>query len=251
MGKLTGTKLLGAVAGAVIGLLVAPAAAHVPVFSDGLAKGPQTAIQVNDVTISRVVYHEVTDGREQLWITFQGQAGLEVPFRLGVPMIDRLSAYRPALAVLGPGLPPVDLPFAIPEGLGGVVMEAQPDAELEVFHEHFTGTQSWIVGDLDLTLPADGRYYAVAYVPSEQTGKLWVAMGDREVFGADDILGLPATINRVRAFHEVPQSPVPCFVPLFGAIALAAFIVRFHRERLHGADPCGAASGCVDPARPE
>jgi hypothetical protein len=232
MRKLTGNKLPGAVTGAVISLLVvAPAAAHVPVFSDGSATGPQSAIQVDDVTISRVVYHEVTDGRQQLWITFAGQAGLEVPFRLGVPMIDRLSAYRPALAVLGPGLPPVDLAFDVPEGLGGVILEAQPDAELTVFHEHFTGTQSWIVGDLDLTLPADGRYYVVAYVPSAEPGKLWVAMGDREVFGADDIVGLPATINRVRAFHEVPQSPVPCFVPLFGAIALAATVIRLHRGR--------------------
>jgi len=212
-------------------VLAMPVSAHVPVFSDGSAVDPQSAIEVADVTVSRVVYHEVTESAPQLWVTFPGQAGRQVPFRLGVPLIDRLAGFRPALAVLGPGLPQVDLPFPSPPGLGGILVQAEPGAQLEVFHEHFTGTESWIVGDLDLNLPEDGRYYLVAYVPSGDSGKLWVAMGDREVFGPDDIASLPATINRVRAFHEIPESALPCSVPLLGALALAAVGVRLHRHR--------------------
>lgn len=223
-----------ALTGLLVWSLASKTQAHVPVFSDGSAKGPGSAIEVVDVTISHVVYHEVTDGSGQLWITFEGQAGQEVPFRLGVPLIERLSMYRPALAVLGPDLPPVDVPFTAPEELGGIVLQASPDAVLEIFDEHFTGTESWIVGDLELTLPADGRYYAVAYVPSGEPGKLWVAMGDREVFSGDDIAGLPATINQVRAFHEVPQSPIPCFVPLLGGLAIVATLVSLRHRRRGG-----------------
>jgi hypothetical protein len=214
-----------------VGVLASAALGHVPVFSDGSADSPEAAIAVEDVTVSRVVYHEVTDGAKQLWVTFEGQSGVQVPLQLGVPVIDRLSEFRPALAVLGPGLPPVDLPFAIPPGLGGQIIQAEPGEQLEVFEEHFTGTDSWIVGELDLTLPQDGTYYLVAYVPSGATGKLWAAMGDREVFGPDDIASLPDTINRVRAFHEVPQSALPCFVPLLGAVALTAVTLRLLHSR--------------------
>jgi hypothetical protein len=147
-----------ALCGVVLGVLARPASGHVPVFSDGSAIGPDTAIEVEDVSVSRVVYAEITPSAPQLWITFIGQAGQEVPFRLGVPFIPRLSDFRPALAVLGPGLPPVQLPFDVPAGLGGVVLEADPAAELEFFHEEFTGTDSWIVGDLNVRFPQDGRY---------------------------------------------------------------------------------------------
>lgn len=215
------------------------ASAHVPIFSNGSAVGPESAYDVNEPTVSRVVYHEMTESAGQVWVTFEGQAGTRVPFRLGVPLIDRLADYRPALAVLGPGLGAIALPLAVPDGMGGVKIEADPGTELEVFHEEFTGTESWIVGDLDLMLPETGRYYVVAYVPSGEPGKLWAALGDREVFSADDIASLPETINRVRSFHEVQLATVPCFVPLVGVFGLIGFLAWFHRGRRRIGPPGG------------
>lgn len=204
--------------------------AHSPIFSDGTATSAATAILVQDVTVSRVVYHEVTQPGSQLWVAFDVAAGQKVTFRLGVPMIDRLENFRPVLAIVGPDLPATQLPFSVPAGSGAVVLSA-PEGALEPFHEQFTGTDSWIIGDLTVTFPKAGRYYAVTYAPAQQTGKLWVAMGDREAFGLDEIAAFGDIVNRVRAFHEVPEALVPCLVPLLGAGLLSAGVVRIHRRR--------------------
>jgi hypothetical protein len=201
---------------------VTTAWAHKPIFSRTAAQDAESAIYIDDITVSYVVYHEVTAERPLLWLSFDGAAGQEVWAQLGVPLIERLDDFRPALVLLGPGLPDVELPFAIPDGLGGVLLTTDDVAEPEVFHEPFTGTDSWILGNLELTQPQMGLYYLVAYVPGGETGKLWVAPGRREVFGLGDILSLPATIQEVREFHETPVSGVPCFLPFVGiALALA------------------------------
>lgn len=222
-------------------LTAGSAVGHVPVFSDGSAVGRETAIRLEDVTISRVIYHEVTEAAPQVWATFEANAATRIPVRLGVPMIDRLASLRPVVVIFGPGLPAVDVPFPAPEGLGGIVLSLAPGAEPEAFHEEFTGTDSWIMGDLDLSLPVAGRYYVVAYVPSGASGKLWVALGDREVFGPEDIANFGEIVNQVREFHEIAPSPFPCFVPLLGAASLVCAVVWFHSRKsyLPGADEHG------------
>ena len=65
-----------------------------------------------------MVYHEVTAESPLLWLTFDLNEGQSLYFQLGVPVIERLKDYRPALVLVGPGLPQVDLPFAVPDGLG-------------------------------------------------------------------------------------------------------------------------------------
>ena len=122
---------------------------------------------------------------------------------LGVPVIERLKDFRPALAVLGPGLPAVALPFEIPEGFGGLVFEAGTVTEPEVFHEPLTGTVSWVLFEDTVALPGSGQHYVVAYSPLGEPGKLWVTIGTREAFGLRDVIELPATVREVRAFHEV------------------------------------------------
>ena len=64
----------------------------------------------------------------------------------------------------------------------------------------------------NVVLPVAGRYYVVAYDPSGQDGKLWVATGREEVFGLDVISELPGVLPQVRAFHEVESGGgIPCF----------------------------------------
>ncbi len=72
----------------------------------------------------------------------------------------------------------------------------------------------------------------MAYVPSGQTGKLWVAIGRREEFSLEDILGLPATIAQVREFHEVGDAGgIPCFLLPVAAALPAMGLARFVRRR--------------------
>lgn len=187
---------------AIMMALNSPAWAHNPLEDDGTHITYQEAIPVPDASVSRVVYHEVTADSPRVWLVFEATAGQPFNVQVGVPVIERLREYRPAYAILGPGLDPVDVPFAIPEGYGGWVFNTEGENPFDTFYEPFTGTESWRFEEQEFDLPAAGTYYAVAYVPSGELGKLWMAVGKAEVFTLSDILKLPRIIVDVRAFHE-------------------------------------------------
>jgi len=130
--------------------------AHVPIFPDGSGTGPDSAVQIDDVTISQVVYGELTTASPQLWLTFSTSERM-LKLQLGIPKLDRLAEFRPALAVLGPGLPDMTLPFSTPAGLGGVLFTSDAVDAPESFHEPFTGTDSWILKEVSLALPQAGQ----------------------------------------------------------------------------------------------
>jgi hypothetical protein len=164
-------------------ILSSPAYAHRPTMSDGTAVDADHAIEFQDVQISRVVYHEATKQAPQVWITFEVDKPQELFLQIGVPVLDRLRQYRPALALLGPGLPDVRLPFEFPSGLGGLVLDTRSVEKPRDFYEPFTGTSSWILKEQDVQLPDAGRYYVVAYDPDGKPGKLWAALGRKEAWG--------------------------------------------------------------------
>ena len=200
--------------------LAVEAQAHIPIFSGAdTGTSPENAVFIDDASISHAVYHEVTAQTAQLWVTFDFEAGQEIYTQLGVPVIDRLADFRPAFAVLGPGLPEIDLPFDIPDGLGGLLFTTDDIDEPEFFAEEFTGTDSWIFGELIDATPETGTYYLVAFVPSGDVGKLWVAVGRREVFEPQDIAELSVLVPLVSDFHETDAvgliTPfLPCFAPV-------------------------------------
>lgn len=220
-------KLLRAACVLGLGLSVAVAPAHQPILSDGSANSPESAILLRDVQISRVIYHEVTAEAPQVWMAFDVSEPQSLKVTLGVPFIDRLAAYRPAVALIGPGLPPTDLPQGSPAGLGGVVIDTRDVAEPEFFNEPFSGTQSWIVAEQELELPQAGRYYLVAYSPTNEAGKLWVAPGVKEVFSAADFGSLAGDLGDVRAFHEVSAgTALPCVLFPLGLAVAGICVVR-------------------------
>lgn len=225
------------------------ASAHLPIFDDGTAVDAEHALVISDIGLSQVVYHEVTEPVQPLWIAFDAAAGQELYFNPGVPAIDRLKDYRPAFALVGPGLPAASLPFDIPAGYGAEVYPTTDIADPEFFREPFSGTDSWILLENTVTLPQSGRYYLVGYIPSGQPGKFWIAVGKREEFGPDAIASLPQDIARVRAFHETSATTAPCFlIPLGFAGTLLG--VRFiSRRRAVGSDPNRSRSDAMASSR--
>ena len=203
-------RLVRVCAGVVLSMTILvgfPVCAHKPLSFEGAYGDADEAVYVERIDVSQVIYYELTVEEKQLWLAFDKEAEQDLYLSLGVPVIERLTGSRPAVAVLGPGLPAVALPFGIPEGFGGRVFETGTVASPEEFHEPFTGTDSWVLFEEAIALPGSGRHYVVAYSPSDEPGKLWVAIGKREVFAVRDVLDLPATIRRVRAFHEVAGQP--------------------------------------------
>jgi len=219
--------------------LTPSALAHRPTFSDGSATDPNAAHEIKEVDVSQVVYHELTQDAQQLWLTFEAEKDYVLFVQIGVPVLDRLEDYRPAVVLLGPGLPEVDLPFGIPAGLGGRIISTDDVTEPRLFHEHFTDTRSWILKELDIPLPASGRYYLVAYHPTGTPGKVWVAVGKLERFGLGDLLRFRQWTIQARRFHEervglgLPRIPCAASATLMltalGALASGLFASRCSR----------------------
>lgn len=187
--------------------------AHRPIFSERAATDADTAVIIAEPAVSQVIYREITDKRPQVWLALDAEAGFELFIQIGVPVLDRLKSFRPAMLVIGPGLPEKPLPIPVPKGNGGKNFATDEVKDPRFFHEHFTGTDSWILRSETVSLPRTGRYYVVAYVPSRQTGKLWLSVGRKEVFGPADLAKFNEWKKRIREFHEVgeqrrdPKSP--------------------------------------------
>ncbi len=228
--------------------LVLAANAHKPTFS-GDFTGPDRAYQVEDPNISIVVYQDITCELDQLWFSFEAEAGFPLYIQLGVPVIDRLADYRPSVALLAPGLPAPEegLPFTLPDGLGAVVFHSDDVDVPADFYETFTSTSSWVVVEETVELPEDGTGYLVAWDPEGWTGKLWLATGTVEDFSDVEFTEFLYWDEAVNDFHETgkyarvepteeqacaveaaepargPQGPAGCSVAsLAGSASLAA-----------------------------
>lgn len=192
-------------------LMASVALAHKPTFSDGAFSSQENAYEVADPDVSIVVYHAVTCDTPQLWMTLDTSVQAPTYLQLGVPVIDRLADYRPSVAMLAPGLPPLDrdaVPFEIPEGMGGVVFDTDEVDQPGDFFEPFTQTSSWILVETYVEVDTDGEAYIIAWDRGEQTGKLWVATGETEQFTSDDWSSFPVWLEKVQAFHETAGGDV-------------------------------------------
>jgi len=184
------------------------ASAHRPYFADGDHVGAESAFVIEEPEISMVLYGDVSCENEQLWMTFDAEAGFPLYLQLGVPEIDRLDEFRPSMALLHPGLDePVEaLPFAVPEGFGVQVWHTPADAESDAFYEPYTQTHSWIWQEETVELLGSGQGYVVAWNPDGWTGKLWLAMGTVEDFSGVDMSEFYSWSEKVNDFHETDGS---------------------------------------------
>ena len=179
--------------------------AHHPIFTEDAATSSETAIPMKDADVSQVVYREITEKTPQIWLSFTVPKDFDLFVQIGVPAIDRLKDFRPAMVVIGPGLPDKDAPFKIPKDMGVKVFSTKEVAKPDFFHEPFTNTDSWILRSETVRLSSPGRYYLVAFSPQSQTGKLWLSIGKKESFSPDDFKQFPTWAKRIQEFHEVKK----------------------------------------------
>ena len=212
--------------------------AHRPIFSEAAATSPETAVWIAQPSVSQVVYREVTRASSEVWLGLDAEEGFELFVQIGVPALARLRDFRPAIKVVGPGPPDAS---DLPSGTEERHFRTDHVKEPRFFHEHFTGTDSWILRSETITLPKSGRYYVVAYVPSGQTGKLWLAIGRQEVFGAADLAQFGTWKKTIRTFHEVEETGGRSRIPILRIIGdLLRATVRLGSGAAL-ADPCEAA----------
>ena len=186
-------------------LFAVSASAHKPYFSTGEYGSADQAWTIENPDVSIVLYHNVTCDEPAVWLRYDVDEPTEIFVQLGVPLIDRLESYSPVIGVVHDQVNNgISTPFAVPEGMGVELHQAA--GERELFFEPFTQTQSWILLERKVPVPA-GTGYITAWDPNGQTGKLWVAVGETEEFTQDDWANAPNWLGDARFFHEAGSGP--------------------------------------------
>jgi len=199
-------------------VLCLPVQAHRPIFGEKAATDPNTAVLITQPAISQVIYRKVTKESKQVWLAFDVKEGFELFMQIGVPVLDHLKGFRPAMLVAGPGLPKGDFQVELPNEIGAKDFPTDSIKEPRFFHEHFTGTDSWILRSQTVVLPKSGRYYVVAYVPSGQNGKLWLSVGRKEAFGVAEWAKFGEWKKRIRKFHEASEDTGGLRIPILSDV---------------------------------
>jgi hypothetical protein len=177
--------------------------AHRPIFTNDKATSANTAIQIKTPEVSQVVYREITGASSQVWLSFETPANFKLFVQIGVPVIDRLKDFRPAMAIVGPGLSDKANPFKLPKDTGAKILLTKGVKKPQFFHEPFTNTDSRILRSETVILPKAGRYYLVGYSPDRRAGKLWLSVGKKESFSSEDFKDLSTWTKKIQTFHEV------------------------------------------------
>ena len=133
------------------------------------------------------------------------QAGQELRLRLAIPQRPELRAFRPRVAVIGPGLPALasddpilsGLPVKPGEGEGVLLV---PEGKPEASFEPFTQVKYWDYPRLASRFPATAPYRIVIYDPAGRGGRYTLAIGAKERLGIKDILTFPLTLARIRVW---------------------------------------------------
>jgi len=183
-------------------ITVRPAFAHQPYFedTDTTAKTPWS---IADPTISLALYFTLDSPTDVDYFTFAGHAGQTILLSMTIPQIEGAEHFTPTLALLGPGLPKINLPAQVvqPAKTGALLLRA-PSGQAPLFFEPFSRTRYWRRQQGRVTLPVAGQYVVAIWSETGQVGRYTFAPGDREIFGGD-----PAFASKLRAYWTPVKSP--------------------------------------------
>ena len=245
-----------------------PADAHVPFLEpDRPSDAPAVqgdpfpgAIRLPDVAASRAVY-----GTLAPWESFDAyrltvSRPANTPVEMLVPKTGKYRDFRPAFALIGPGLPATGGPTPsfiaerlrtaytavslTPGAYPRVLIVPDPGAaERARFYEPFSFTSYYRGGATRVELKPGVTYYLVVYVSAGQTGEYALGIGEAEKFTAGDALRSVVAVVRIKlglygqgAFNWL--NAVIMAALLGGLIALVVLLVRRRvRARARAAGP--------------
>lgn len=166
-------------------VLPAPALAHQPYFEEEDI-GPDAPWPISDPTISTALYATLESQRDVDYFTFKGQAGQVILLAMTIPLIEGQEEFAPMMALLGPGLPAIELPRRVlgPDDTGGLVLAPTP-GPAPTFFEPFSRTSYWERQEERVTLPADGQYLVAVWHATGQAGRYVFVTGEKERLGGD------------------------------------------------------------------
>ncbi len=202
------TKTFAALMAAVLLLTTASSAlAHRPYFED-IDIAANAPWEIDDPTISTVVYATLDTRADVDYYTFAGEAGQRILLEITIPQIAGQELFAPSLALVGPGLPARQLPLRVEKADNlGVVQIAPPTGPAETFYEPFSRTSYWERQSERVTLPADGQYTVAIWHPRGEVGRYGFVIGDKERLGGD-LLGLGSKLRSYWTVVPQPDEPL-------------------------------------------
>jgi hypothetical protein len=214
-------------------VVISPSALGHRYLKTGGTEGRDDPVVVKDHQISWAAYSSLTKKNDVDYYRFDATAGEEIYASILVPKIKRLKGFSPDLALIGPGIDELQKDLRAPEQNldlregEGLLLDRYSGDKDEVFFEPFTQTSYWERQELRLKAPQTGAYFLAVFHPDDRTGKYVLAIGEREVFGVGDILGLPGTWWRVSKFAEKKLSTYLITAGVLGGIVAGSyFLVR-------------------------
>lgn len=201
-------------------LVAGPVCAHRPIFVESDNTGPEQAARIPNPDTSWAIYADLSAGETHYYQFTVPEAGMEFFAQLLVPTPVR-EEFRPALALIGPGLPFPEIQpekIQIPSGMGAVTL---PWQDKEVFFEPFTQTRYRMAQELRLDLPGN-TYWLAVYQPGDGGGKYTLAVGEEEQWGIRDVFSFPGMWFRTRWWF----SPGQTLLIIGGAAGVLAALIR-------------------------
>ncbi|MCX7840601.1 MAG: hypothetical protein N2559_14295 [Anaerolineae bacterium] len=200
--------------------------AHRPIFVEPRSNTTRAnAIPISDHDISWAVYAQLSAAGEVNYYRFEGKRGAYVRLETLVPRIESLRAFGFDVALVGKGFDAAPVPFALEADEGAIVAPDAGHDDARGFDEHITQTSYWYRQCLRAQFPADGTYWIAVYDPRGRTGKYVLAIGEREVWGVQDLLQMPSIVARVREFAGLGSIEIP-LIPIGLGIAVLMIVAR-------------------------
>ncbi len=236
----------------VAGVVAPVSAAHVPFLeparsSDAPAVAGDPfpgAVPVPDAAISRAVYGTLVGGERFDAYRLTVSKAARTPVDLLVPRSAAGAGFRPAFALVGPGVPPAGSPpgfvgdrlraaYGTTAGLG-VRVVPDPGAEPRpTFYEPFSFTTYYRGGETSAELEPGRDYYVVVYDPAGGVGEYALGIAEAESFTPADWVRAVVAVVRIKtglygqgAFH-----PLAAAVLVALAAAVAGLVVWLWRRR--------------------
>ena len=165
--------------------------AHIPFIANENHVNKDSALEISDISVSKVIYQRLTPTNSNSWIKFNSSEDTVLHMQIGIPKIPYLEDYRPNVEIFENTISDKTL-----------IMSAEYKNPPKEFHEPFTNTYSWILYDEKIALKKNQIYYILSYEKVEKSGKLWIGIGYKEEFSVSDWITLPASINDIQKFHK-------------------------------------------------
>jgi hypothetical protein len=188
------------VSGAMMVLVAGEAWAHRPLLETRDIKGFDDAVVIDDPTGSYAIYGQLQTKGDVDFYRFEVKQPLTADAGMLVPVAPGYREFYPTLALVGPGLPPADLPFPLPSGWGAVVVTNAPVDPRPEFFEEFSRTHYFRSPEsLRQPLAATGAWYLAVWHPQGEIGSYVLTFGHGEKWGWKAIAELPRAMKVIKS----------------------------------------------------